>query len=176
MPAGQALTEAHKDLAVQLLANGSNQTETGSLIGVSQRSISTIAQERRAEIEALTLNYIQQSIPLIQANQQLTLELSNQLLKAAQTPHLKGYKALVGRLAMLNLAPKDILTIADKKEYRALQIMGIAPSHTPGTVVNMLFQDNRTLAITPAAAEVMAAHFGGKAGEDVIDLGLEDDK
>lgn len=180
MPAGQPLSNACTQTAIQLMGSGKSQTETGQLLGTSQQTMSALAAKHRKAIEQLTLDYIGQSIPLIESNHMLTLTLANKILRYLSNSTAKGHSAvkLLTRLATLNLSPEKILDLSDKKEFRALQIMGIAPSHTPGMVVNMLFQDNRTQIYSPVALEAASAYLGrGELDPDleaILDAEVED--
>ena len=126
-----------KGRAITLLATGETQQSVANKIGVSQSSISNLAQKHREEIQQLTLDLIAESIPLVKANHINTLKLARQILKAKDSEQMQD---MMCKLAMLGIDAKDILQLSDKKEERALKIMGVAPAHVPSTVVNMLFQ------------------------------------
>lgn len=131
--------------AVSLLATGETQQSVANSVGVSTASINALAAKHREAINQLALQIIQDSIAPIRQNHRDILQLSHLLLNISlgKTPINKAAQTMAS-LAMLNLEPKDILTLADKKEHRALQIMGITPSHAPSVVINQLFQASRS--------------------------------
>jgi len=139
MAQGQKVGQLQTAKTKALLATGMTQGQVGKEVGLPRQRVNQLAQQYRKEIDQLALQLISESIPLIKDNHLNTLKIARQILNAKTAKQAQG---ALNRLAIIGVDAKDILTLADKKEYRALQIMGITPSHTPSMVVNMLFQSD----------------------------------
>ena len=153
-----ALSQLVVEETKHLISTGVSQTEAADKLGISVQSAHRIAKRNKKQIEDLALDLINDSIPLIKANHLSQLSLSNELSSLINSTSNKKqwqrFKQLGTKLDMIGLSAKDILTLADKKEYRALQVMGIAPSHTPSIIINQLVHtDNRTV-LTPAMSQL----------------------
>lgn len=140
MPIGQRTPQVTTTKALALLASGLDQGKTAKAVGLDRSTINKLAKRERIAIKGLTLALIAKSRKTILDSHLKTLKLANNILDVDNPDTLQ----VIASLAQRGIDPKDILTLADKKEYRTLQIMGIAPSHTPSVVINQLFQDNRT--------------------------------
>lgn len=157
-----SMTAHDKATAIGLLATGAGQYEVADAIGVNQSTISRTATKHKAEIEQLTLDIISKSVSLIRDNHLNTLTLAHNIL----SDNIDQRTEALNQLAQLRMDAKDILTLSDKKEERALKIMGISPAHTPSMVVNMLFQDNSTTQDSEELG-IVRALLDAKRSEDV---------
>ena len=161
----QALSQIVTAKTKEMIASGMSQTETAVELGISRKSANRISQANRQEIEQLALQYIQDSIPLIRDNHLKTLKIANQVL--SQTKPGKGQGAHPVPDIEAIEAAKTILSLADKKEYRALLTMGIVPSHTQSVIITNIFnQHNQT--ISPEVLSLLSSRQ-----EDVIDIELD---
>lgn len=139
MPKGQAISEVATNKAIALIATGDSQTDTAIQVGLSRKTVNKLAKREQIAIKGLTLALIAKSRKIILDNHIKTLKLANTILDIDNPNSLQ----VIASLAQRGIDPKDILTLSDRKEYRALQIMGISPSHTPSVVINQLFQASR---------------------------------
>jgi len=163
MPA--ALPQITTTKVIHSLASGNNQTATAANLRIDRTTVNRIAQAQKAEIEQLTLDYIQDSIPLIRDNNLKTLTIANNLLNSItdNTPNTQ----LAQSMQDMGIQGKDILTLADKKEYRAMLSMGIIPSNTSSTVVNQLITGD-TIQLNTQLQSLISAHT--EIDDDVIEV------
>ena len=160
--------------AITLLASGQNQVETAKALGISQTSVHTAAKRHKDDITALAVSLISASLKPVLQNHTDLLSLSHQLLQIAQGKKAtKPMFALLARVHMMGLEPKDIISLADKKEERFMKMVGILPSHTQSIVINQLFQDNRLQVASPEAVAMVTSQLDSRDALDV-DLGIED--
>ena len=162
---GKLVKSNTKAKAIALLATGETQQGVANEIGVSQSSISNLAKKHHEEIKELALSLISESISLVKANHINTLKLARQILTAKDSKQMQD---MLCKLAMLDIDAKDILQLSDKKEERALKIMGIAPAHVPSTVVNMLFTSEPS--ITPEEHSQFREYMKWKMDKDVQEI------
>ena len=164
----EALSKIVLSKTKHLLAQGVNQTETAQQLGISTKSVSRIKKRDKQEIEELAQQYVTESIKPIIENHKLHLNLSNELSSllnsTSNQQQWNRLKQLSKKLKMIGLTAKDLLTIADKKEFRALQIMGIAPATTPGIVINNLYNQTNINSLDPEVAQLLA----GKLSETTV--------
>lgn len=137
---------------IALRATGATAREMGKELNVSHRAALDFTDKYKDAINELALQLIDESIQPIKYNHLQSLALARKLyqITAGELP-IKEASNLMATLAMLNLLPKDVIDQAYKRELKIMQMIGIAPSHAPSTVINMLFA-------------------GDKAGEDVQEL------
>jgi len=165
MQQGQRIPQVVTAKTNHLLASGMSQGEAAQQLGISRKSANKISQAKKAEIEQLALQYIQDSIPLIRSNNPKTLQIAKHVLNKTKTAQGQGKRPEPDIEAIESA--KTILTLADKKEYRALLTMGIVPSHTQSLVVNNIY--NQTLqVVSPQVLDLLQSRQ-----EDVIDVELD---
>ena len=162
------LSTTDKGKAIGMLATGMTQQAVGDQFGIAQRTVSDLAQEHKELIQKLTLDIIKQSIPLVRSNHILTLKLAQKILKAK---HSKDTVDILQTLALLGIEAKDILTLSDRKEDRALKIMGVAPAHAQSFVLNLLYQDNRIQALNPKVLQAVGRYLTDDAVDVTQDCG-----
>lgn len=111
--------------AVALLGTGETHQTVADALGVSRPSISNLAAKHRDTINQLALDLITENHQVIADIARLTLSRAHKLLKTGSRKDIEQFNG--------------ILTLADRKEHRLLQIMGITPSHTPSVIIHNLF-------------------------------------
>ena len=153
MPTGVPLSNETTARAMALLAVNSNQVEVADKLNIHQTTVSKLARREKIAIQALTLAFITKSRKLVLDNHILKLSMANKALR-------KGPKAVREN--------KDIIALADKAEYRALQVMGIVPSHTPSVVINQLFAGSQAQADSEELG-IVRALLASKRDEDIQD-------
>ena len=143
-----------------LLAQGYYQREVAEKLGISAKSVERIKARTNEEIKQLAQEYISQSIPLIKSNHTKQLQLSNELVSLIQsTPDRKSYKRLKQlnhKLQLSGISGSDLIKISDKKEMRALQVMGIAPASTPSIIINQLLNKGSMTVLNSKVAGFLA--------------------
>lgn len=169
-----ALNTVEQQNAITMLAMGETNTHVAQQLGVSQPTVSRLAKRERIAINATALAIIAKSRKLILDNHVRTLTLANRILSATDRDSA-AIQDLMCTLSRIGVDPKDILTVADKKEYRTLQIMGIVPTHTQSTVINNIFNQStvinnpKVIAILDREKQRQLEHV------DLPDLGLDSD-
>ena len=160
MPAALSITKIEE--AKHLLATGLNQTEVAKQAGIGRNSSNTIANKYKTSIEKLALDLVKDSIPLIKYNHIQTLKLANDVLRRGDVEQIE--------------ASKTLLTLADKKEFRTLQIMGIAPSHTASVVINNLFSVQSMAIVDPSVQAALGSQLDDiLSPDDVTEADYTDD-
>lgn len=130
--------------AVSLRATGSTYKDIGNTIDCSDHTAAEICKENEQLISNLALQIIKDSTIPIRQNHRDCLLLAHEVYQIALgNRSIAKASPTLALLAMLNLEAKDVLALSHKKECMCLQIMRIAPSHTPGIVINQLFQASR---------------------------------
>ena len=107
--------------------------ETGEIARQAGCAVETISRYKAAhkdKIVALAQRLIAKSSKLIEANHIKTLELAGEVLNSQTEDGKPDYKTIA--------ANKDLLTIADKKEYRTMLMMGIVPGGAPGPIIQQI--------------------------------------
>ena len=150
-----------------MTAEGHASRFVADKIGTSPASVQRIVKRHKVAIKALALAITAQSTKLCLDNHVQTLKLANQIL-TAPTKETTEIQCILTKLALMGIEPKDILTLSDKKENRALQIMGIVPSHTQSMVINNIFNDNRGQINNPKILAVLDREKTRQM--DVIDM------
>lgn len=136
--------------AVAMTAEGHSYRYSGKKLGIAHSTVQKIAKRHKAAVQALAIAIAAKSTKLCLDNHVKTLQLANNILSAPTDPTIDKVSILAD-MAIMGLKTKDILTLADRKENRALQIMGIAPTHTQSTVIQNIFNqesliiNNRTV-------------------------------
>ena len=162
MSQGQAISQLITEQAKQYLSQGISQTETAKQLGICRRSTNVIAKTYKKDIEQLALDIVNESIPLIRRNHINTLKLADKILSDGDLEAIE--------------ANKTLLTLADKKEFRALQVMGIAPSTTPSIIINQLLNVNVSEVVNPNVQAALGGHLAGILLDDnVIDADYTED-
>lgn len=157
-PLSQLVTEQTKNL----IATGVNQTETAEQVGISRRSVNGIAKNYKKQIEQLALDIINESVPLIRANHINTLKTASKVLASGDLKQIE--------------ASKTLLTLADKKEFRTLQIMGIAPSHAASVIITNLFSIDTLQVVDPGVRAALGTQLDDILNsEDVTEAEYTDD-
>jgi predicted XRE-type DNA-binding protein len=137
-----------------LLAQGINQTETASLVGLSREKVNKIAKSNKHDIEQLALRLIQKTIPIIEENHINTMRLANGLLKCDENS-----PQIAASIVQSGLDPKDIISISDKKEYRMMQVMGIVPSNTPSVILNQILGNVSVNLVDPGVRQLLGGQL-----------------
>jgi hypothetical protein len=149
-----ALSQIVTSKAKCLLAQGDmTQDAVAKDLGISRKTVNRLSQACKEDIERLTLELINESVPLIKANHINTLKAAKQVLESkteSGEPDIEKIEAA-----------KTLLNLSDKKEYRALLMMGIVPSHAPSVVVNQLFMGNQSNMVLDAGVQEALAGFAG---------------
>ena len=162
MSQGQAISQLVTEQAKQYLSQGISQTETAKQLGICRRSTNVIAKTYKKDIEQLALDIVNEFIPLIRRNHINTLKLADKILSDEDLEAIE--------------ANKTLLTLADKKEFRALQVMGIAPSTTPSIIINQLLNVNVSEVVNPNVQAALGGHLAGILSDDnVIDADYTED-
>lgn len=178
-------------ITASLAAQGLSQKEIAARTGLSQPTIHR--KLKKAEVKALVektaTELAYESARLIKDAHIKALRKANQLYqRALDDPGETEIDEKTGRkyrVESLSDSDKLLLTLADKKEYRIGQMMGIFPSHAPSVVIQNIFQAGVQNVILPNVAAALGAagcaQFelpGDDAGqsdddsdEDVIDVG-----
>lgn len=130
----------HIAKGIALRAQGNSYRAMGDELSVDKNTAKDFCARHREAINSLALKLISDSIDPIRQNHRDCLALAHEIYQILRNKRKPQQIAnVMEQLRAMGLDPKDILTLADKKEHRMLQIMGITPAHTPSTVVNMLF-------------------------------------
>jgi predicted XRE-type DNA-binding protein len=145
-----------------LLAQGINQTETASMVGISREKVNRIAKANKHDIEQLALRLIQKTIPIIEENHINTMRLANGLLKCDENS-----PQIAAAIVQSGLDPKDIISISDKKEYRMMQVMGIVPSNTPSVILNQILGNVSVNLVDPGVRQLLGGQLDQL--EDITD-------
>ena len=157
MPA--PLPQVDTEKAKFLLSVGQSQTETAKQLGVSRSTTHRIAHRCKKEIEQLTLNLIERQSKHLLNNHLNTLQLADEVIQLTKkTDNRRDYRrlrALGKKMQLTGLTAKDLLQMADKKEYRGMQITGILSTQTPSLVINQLFQQQNNY-LTADSVEKLA--------------------
>ncbi len=161
MPA--ALSKMVKASAIEMMAQGINQTETGKALGISPWTAHRWNKANRKDIEELALHYVDASIKPIRENHINQLQLSAEISNLIALPELSEEQQtrldnIQSRLDTIGLSARDLILISDKKEDRALRIMGIAPSNTQSIILNQLFVGASQDVVDPAVDTLLSHH------------------
>ena len=163
--------------AIELIAQGIPQKDIAKELDISAKSVSRIKDRDIEAIEELAKVYVAEAIEPIKENNRIQLQLSNEisslLYSTSSQKEWNRLKQLSKKMDMIGLTAKDILTIADKKEFRALQIMGIAPSNTMGTVINNWHNKTQINVLSSEALAFADAKVSGLVVQDAEYQGTE---
>ncbi len=122
--------------AKHLLTSGQTQKDTAIQLDISSRSVHVIAKKAKDEIRDLALGMVQDNLHSIRYNTKTVFTLSSQILSYIKGIHSSkeyhAFKGLSHRLKVLKIDAKDILNIADRKEARMLELMGITKPYASG--------------------------------------------
>ena len=140
-----------------LLAQGDlTHQEIAEQTGVVRETVSRLKSKCKAEIEQLTLELVNESVPLVKSLHINTMKLADQVIKSGDLELIEKSKTLLG--------------LSDKKEYRAQIMTGMLPSHASSTVVNQLFLGSQSNMVLDAgvqqALEGFAGHLVGSDPDD----------
>lgn len=159
-----------------LLASGLTQGEAAQAVGISRKSANKISQANKVEIEQLALQYIRDSIPLIRSNHIKTLQIAQHVLSLQAKDKAGNIIKDAHGQPMPDIeaieSAKTILTLADKKEYRAMLVMGLVPSNTSSIVVNQLFAGSRNT-IDPTVQAALQGYTNDLFDDDVQEAEVE---
>ena len=168
MPQGQALSPLVTEQIKHSVANGTTHQNIANQFGISKRSSLRVAKTYKKDIEQLALDIVNESIPIIRANHINTLKLSQKLIESVNKKPNTELNLINSNMAAMGLTAKDIITIADKKEFRALQVMGIAPSTTPSIIINQLLNVNISEVVDPNVQAALGGHLAGILSDDNV--------
>jgi len=158
----QALSKVVVEQAKEYMSQGMSQVATAKQLGVCNMTTHRIAKTYKKDIEKLALDIVNESIPFIRRNHINTLKLADTLLSNGDLEAIE--------------ANKTLLTLADKKEFRALQVMGIAPSTTPSIIINQLLNVDTVNIVDVGVQAALGGYLGDiMSDSDVTDADYTDD-
>ena len=164
----QVMSKIVVEKAKELMAQGMSQTATAKQLGVCTQTTHRLAKSYKKEIEQLALDIISKSIPAIRDNHINTLKLSAHLIKSLTKAPNQQLELIKANMQALGLTAKDLLTLSDKKEYRALQVMGIAPSNTPSIIINQLLSVDTMNVVDPGVQAALGSQLDDILNSDDV--------
>ena len=154
MPMGVKTSQVETEQIKHLIACGNSQTEVARQLGIARETVNRLVKANKKDIEQLALEIIHESIPLIKSNHISTLQHANNLL--SKDPDSIDHKSTIATLQSSGIDPGKILDLSDKKEHRALQIMGIASASTPSIIINQLLNKGGMTVLNSKVAGFLA--------------------
>ena len=163
---GPQLTETDQIRACQLKAAGKSNREIANTIGRSPASISRLINRADSkDIIEREASRILEKLPQIIEMIFRDLDTSNHLSKVlAGEIQESEEKTILEKdiTALLKFRDQTNKTISD-----ILKAMGIYASHSPGLVVQQIYQDNRTQSLSPDILRLIGGFLGSPA--DVLE-------
>lgn len=137
-----------------MLAEGHTQHEAARTVGVTDGAITQFLDrepEIRKQVKAIQQGIILEAGPLAKDNTIRCIKLANDIFRKAEGKKHPGAWLEDNKVAV---------DLADKKEKRVLNTMGISGAPTQSVFLQQIFQDNRTQVFTPVALQAAAAYLG----------------
>jgi hypothetical protein len=150
----ERLSHIATETAKHLMASGLNHGEVADKLGVCRQTTWRLSKKYKQDIEQLTLQLVDQTIPLIHENHINTMRLANGLLKCDENS-----PQIAAAIVQSGLDPKDIISISDKKEYRMMQVMGIVPSNTPSVILNQILGNVSVNLVDPGVRQLLGGQL-----------------
>jgi hypothetical protein len=164
MPA--ALSDIVRETVVNLKATGVNDRDVANQLAISEMSVHRIKNAQRDRIFKIANSLIDKSADLVQDNHIKTLQAANAVLsQAVAKDYDASRQSVIDNMKAMGLEPRDLLKIADLKEFRTLQIMGIVPSNSQSLIVNQILGNVSVNLVDPGVRQLL----GGQLNQ------LEDD-
>jgi hypothetical protein len=148
---------AREAAAVGMLAQGLPHDQIAKDLKMCVNTVGNVKIRQKEQILKLAHQLMDQSTEIVRDNHLKTISIANYILNKT-TEDGKPDLDLISQ-------HKDIIKLSDLKEFRILQIMGIAPSNTQSIVVNQIFGDIALNFVDPGVRQLL----GGQLNQ------LEDD-
>ena len=174
---------------VALSAAGESQRAIAKALGCSTPTVNSRLKksEVKALVERISQEIIIQSAGLLVGNHIKCLKKAGKIYERLETEpspgvHVDPKTGKASRIEELSESEKAILALADKKEGRIGQTMGIFPSHAPSVLIQNIFQAGSAAVLLPNVAAALGQagiqfqvepEPAGDEEDGVIDVGDE---
>ena len=155
---GPKLTETEQIRTCQLKAAGKSNREIANTIGRSPASISRLINRADSkEIIERATSKLLEKVPQIIEIIHRDLDTANHLSKVLAGEIQSEEKTILEKdiNALLKFRDQTNKTVSE-----ILKAMGIYASHTPGMVVQQIYQDNRTQSLSPEILRIIGGFVG----------------